>query len=163
MNKKSIIISILLVIIVLILLGTIYQYKKNNKSVNNNVINDNNYIENYEEDKQYDCKFTRTYRVVNLLDNYIAEVPEWSYVILDQYQRHIAIAHKIPTELKKQLTTDKYYEFTYTIKNTGKIETIEDINEYLSLDNDTIGIKLEIKETDKTGLEQIQEDICLPK
>ena len=163
MNKKNIITSILLVIILLVLLGTIYQYKKNNKSVNNNTVTDNNYIEHYEEDKQYDCKFTRTYRVVNLLDNYIAEVPEWSYVILDQYQRHIAISHKIPTELKKQLITNKYYEFTYTIKNTGKIETIEDINEYLVLDTDTIGIKLEIKETDKTGLEQIQEDICLSK
>lgn len=163
MNKKSIIIiSILSVIIIALLFSIVYQHKKNNKPVNN-VINDNNYIEHYEEDKQYDCKFTRTYRVVNLLDNYIAEVPEWSYVILDQYQRHIAISHKIPTELKKQLITNKYYEFTYTIKNTGKIETIEDINEYLVLDNDTIGIKLEIKETDKTGLEQIQEDICLSK
>lgn len=111
----------------------------------------------------YDCKFTTTYRVVNLLDNYIAEVPEYSYIVVDKFQDHQAIAHKIPTKLKNNLELNKYYEFTYYIKGTGNIENIYDVINHIYINhtnNDNLSVTLEIKETVKTGLEQIQENIC---
>lgn len=48
-----------------------------------------------EESKYYDCTFTQTYRIVDKLDGYIAEVPEKSYVIVDKFQSHSAFAHQL--------------------------------------------------------------------
>ena len=42
------------------------------------------------KEREYDCTFTQTYHVVNLLDGYVAEVPELSYVILDKFLDHQA-------------------------------------------------------------------------
>ena len=98
------------------------------------------------------------------MDGYIAEVPEWSYIALDQFQSHGIFAAKIPSSLKEGLEEKKYYEFTYTIKGNGIVKTMEDINNYLVLDDSNAKLKvtLNVKETDKTGLGQIEEDICLP-
>ena len=162
MNKKSvIIICILSFIIIGLISGIIY--------INNYYKKQLDYIfyttEDETKNREYDCSFTRTYRVVNLLDGYIAEVPEWSYVALDQFQAHGIFAAKIPSSLKKELKENKYYEFTYTIKGNGIVKTMEDINTHLVLNNSNAEFKitLEIKETDKQGLEQVQENICLPK
>ena len=162
MNKKSIIIiSILSLIVIGLIGGIIYindYYKKQLDYI---------FYTNIDEtkDKEYNCSFTKTYRVVNLLDGYIAEVPEWSFVALDQFQAHGIFAAKIPSSLKKELKENKYYEFTYIIKGNGIVKTMEDINKYLVLNNSNAEFKitLDIKETDKQGLEQIQENICLPK
>ena len=162
MNKKSIIIiSILSLIIIGLVGGLIYlnEYYKNQL--------DYIFYTNVDETKgkEYDCSFTRTYRVANLLEGYIAEVPEWSFVALDQFQNHGIFAAKIPSNLKTELEENKYYEFTYTIKGNGIIKTMEDINSHLVLDDSNAELKvtLNVKETDKQGLEQIQDNICLPK
>ena len=161
MKKKDIIIGILLVIIICLIGSLIYindYYKKQLDYI---------FYTNIDETKgkEYDCSFTKTYRVINLLDGYIAEVPEWSFVALDQFQNHGIFAAKIPSSLKTELEENKYYEFTYTIKGNGIIKTIEDINSHLVLDDSNTDFKvtLDVKETDKQGLEQIQEKICLPK
>ena len=161
MNKKSIIIICILSLIILGLIGGIIY-------INNYYIKQLDYINytNVDETKgkEYDCSFTKTYHVVNLLDGYIAEVPEWSYIALDQFQSHGIFAAKIPSSLKEGLEKHKYYEFTYTIKGNGIVKTMEDINNYLVLDDSNAKLKvtLNVKETDKTGLGQIEEDICLP-
>lgn len=126
--------------------------------------------------KEYDCAFTQTYRVVNLLDGYITEVPELSYVILDKYQTHTAISHIIPANLKTKLENNKYYEFTYQIKGKGYIRNMDDIYQQISStelynqsDEKTkkeiykdkeMFVYLTIRETNKKGVEQINESIC---
>lgn len=115
--------------------------------------------------KNYDCSFTKTYRVVNLLDNYVAEVPEWSYVVLDKFQMYEAYAHKISRDLKSKLVVGKYYEFTYHIVGTGNIRNMNDINELLVLDaslvlDNKLYVTMVINETNKVGLQQVQEEIC---
>lgn len=164
MKKSNVIITCILVVIIICLIGGLFY-------LNNYYVNQIDYIfyttkVDETKSKEYDCSFTKTYRVVNLLDGYIAEVPEWSYIILDQFQNHSAIAIRIPSLLKNKLQENKYYEFTYTIKGSDKIiSTMEDINKYLVLDDSTADLKvtLNIKQTDKQGLEQVQENICLPK
>lgn len=109
----------------------------------------------------YDCQFTVTYKIVNLLEDYTYEVPEYSYIVVDKFQDHQPITHKIPTELKNNLKINKNYEFTYHIKGTGNIENIYDIINNIDIINtNTYTTTLSIKETDKTGLEQIQQNIC---
>ena len=165
MKKNNIfIITILSVIIIGLISYTIYlnywnkEYKSRLESMPN--------VDNNFRVIEYDCSFTKTYRVVDLLDGYIAEVPEWSYIALDSFQNHAIFAARIPSKLKEQLQENKYYEFTYTIKGKDKIiKTMEDINENLVLDDSNAKLKvtLGIKETEKVGLEQLQESICQPK
>ena len=126
--------------------------------------------DNIDKEVYYDCSFTQTYRVVDLLDGYVAEVPEMSYVILDKFQIHGAYAHIISSEQKKKLEVNKYYEFTYYLKGTtkDKINDINDVLSYSSFNNqiksdNSLSVLLEIKETDKLGMEQIQENICIGK
>ena len=164
-KNNSLIICLLLIIILGLIGGLVEQQKHCNKETNGTGDKEDNAI-----NKEYFCKFTKTYRVVNLLDGYVAEVPEWSYVVLDQFQNHEAIAHKIPANLKEKLQQGKYYEFNYTIVGNGYIKTIEDINKHIVLDDVVLNssvysgkkarIILNISETDKQGLEQIQQDIC---
>lgn len=164
MKKISIAINILLSIISICLIGIIIT-KKSQIINEENTWTSNDYVLD-----EYDCTFTKTYKVVNLLDGYIAEVPEWSYVVLDQFQNHKVFSAKIPSNLKVKLKENEYYEFTYTIKGNGTIKTMEDINNYLILDNDISSsnndkliVTLTVKETDKQGIEQVEEDIYLPK
>ena len=63
-----------------------------------------------------------------------------------------------------------YYEFTYTLKGTtnNKINDIDDVLSYFSFNNairsdNRLKVLLEVKETDKLGMGQIQEDICKNK
>ena len=81
-----------------------------------------------------------------------------------------AYSHIITSELKKKLEVNKYYEFTYTLKGTtnNKINNIDDVLSYFSFNNairsdNRLKVLLEVKETDKLGMEQIQEDICKNK
>lgn len=141
--------------------------KKDNQETVSNLNNLN------EMEKEYDCSFTQTYNIVNKLDGYIGEVLELSYIVVDQFQSHGAITHIIPTELKDSLSVNKSYEFTYTLKGKGIINDMDDIYSYLSAttvnksqNNEVLTnleVTLAIKETDKTGLSQIQENICQSK
>ena len=165
-DRRLLLISI---VVILGLMGcNLYLHQKNDKLLKEEVkIKNNN---NIDKEVYYDCSFTQTYRVVDLLDGYIAEVPEMSYVILDKFQIHGAYAHIISSEQKKKLEVNKYYEFTYYLKGTTK-DKINDINDVLShssfnnqiKSDNSLSVLLEIKETDKLGMEQIQEDICIGK
>ena len=165
-DRRLLLISI---VVILGLMGcNLYLHHENDKLLKEEVkIKDNN---NIDKEVYYDCSFTQTYRVVDLLDGYIAEVPEMSYVILDKFQIHGAYAHIISSEQKKKLEVNKYYEFTYSLKGTTK-DKINDINDVLSYStfnnqiksDNSLSVLLEIKETDKLGMGQIQEEICKVK
>ena len=164
--KKSniIIISILSIVIICLVGGIIY--------INNYYIKQLNYINytNVDETKgkEYDCSFTRTYKIIDLMDEYRAAVPERSFIIVDQFQFFVPVVHSIPTKLKENLKVGEYYEFTYHIK--GKMDELKEL-EMIDVvgmiveehpDNDNLTATLQIKKTDKLGLDQTQESICNP-
>lgn len=161
---------IILIVIIIGLVGCNIYLKYNNDKLtkeNNTKEQENANSASDKEEKYYDCSFTRTYRVVDLLDGYIAEVPEVSYVVVDIFQAHGAYAHIISSEDKKKLEVNKYYEFTYTLKGVtkDKIEDIDDVLKYLSFSNNinsdnSLKVLVDIKETNKKGLEQLHEKIC---
>ena len=170
MNNDRRLLLVCIVVIIGLIGCSIYLDNQNHKLQNDN--ENSNKESNTTKELEYDCSFTRTYHIVNLLDNYIAEVPELSYLVLDYYQSHVAFTHIIPTRLKKESREDKYYEFTYTIKGTGIINDISDALSYISStelanqsnrENPKLQVSLEIKETDKQGMGQIQEPICKGK
>lgn len=171
--KNDLIIRILLfAIIVVCVIFIVMQrfeitsYKEDIESYEEKINSLENNEEDKEESKYYDCSFTQTYHIVNLLDDYIAEVPEKSYVIVDKFQVHGAFAHPIITNLKGELEVDKYYEFTYKIKGTGVITDLNDVVSHITdepledIPEGILRVNLSIKETNKEGLEQIQENIC---
>lgn len=173
MNKDKRLLLICVVVMLGLLGCNIYLNYENNKLIkeNNTTKGDEdntiNKVTDNTKEVYYDCSFTKTYRVVDLLDGYIAEVPEMSYVVVDQYLTHGAYSHIITSELKKKLEVNKYYEFTYTLKGAtkDKINDIDDVLSYFSFNNairsdNRLRVLLEIKETDKLGMGQIQEDIC---
>jgi len=138
---------------------------KEDNDVSKKPISNNDDKEEEKKEKYYDCSFTRTYRVVDLLDGYVAEVPEESYVVLDAFLDHGAFTHRISSELKKKLEVNKYYEFTYTLKGIGIVNDIEDVRNRVSAFNsmksdNSLKVLLEIKETDRVGLGQLQEKVC---
>lgn len=163
-NIKNIVIVVLSMTVVLLTFFIVKLKLYENIEQKNNT--NNNAIKFETEQKEYDCSFTKTWRVVDKMDGYVAEVPEKSYVILDKFQSHNAYAHPILTNLKEDLEVDKYYEFTYQVKGTGIINDISDITRYITdesleeVPNGVLRVKLSIKETNKQGLDQIQEDIC---
>ena len=102
--KKNLLIVLVGVFVLLSLMLGIHCIKLNTKveelESNNKTTDDvslNN--DNKDEKIELDCSFTQTYNIVNLMDGYIAEVPEYSYVIVDKFQMHGAIAHVLPTKL----------------------------------------------------------------
>lgn len=134
--------------------------KSNNKITNNDVENDN------VEQIALDCSFTRTYKIIDLMDEYRAAVPERSFIIVDQFQFFVPVVHSLPTKLKENLKVGEYYEFTYHIK--GKMDELKEL-EMIDVvgmiveehpDNDNLTATLQIKKTDKLGLDQTQEPIC---
>ena len=139
---------------------TIGELEEENKITENNVENNN------AEQITLDCSFTRTYEIIDLMNNYIAAGPDYSYVIIDQFQFFEPVVHGLSTKLKENLKVGEYYEFTYHIK--GKMDSskeldMDDINDMIVLEHpvdDNLTATLKITKTDKLGLEQIQEPIC---
>ena len=176
MNKDKRLLLICVVVMLGLLGCNIYLNYENNKLIKENATIDNdkdttiNNVTDNTKEVYYDCSFTKTYRIVDLLDGYVAEVPEASYVVVDQYLSHSAYAHQISSEQKKKLEVNKYYEFTYILKGmtNDKINDIDDVLKYNSYNNliksdNSLSVLLEVKETDKLGLGQIQENICKGK
>jgi len=138
----------------------IEELESNDKITNNDVEND------HSEQITLDCSFTRTYEIIDLMNNYIAAGPDYSYVIIDQFQFFEPVVHGLPTKLKENLKVGEYYEFTYHIK--GKMDSskeldMDDINDMIVLEHpgdDNLTVTLKITKTDKLGLGQIQEPIC---
>ena len=169
MNKKSIIIISILSLIVIGLIGGIIYIK-------NYYIKQLDYIfytnADESEEREYDCSFTKTHRIIQIL-NYNFAMEGVSYAIVDDFQGYQPLIVIIPKDMENKLVKDKYYEFTYKLNGKGIIKDFNDLNSYLigtlnnkSRGNDSIGtiyVDLEIKETDKKGLDQVQENICTPK
>ncbi len=119
----------------------------------------NNYtlISNY----KYDCSFTKTYHIENLLDDYKTDDPLYSYIVVDSFQNNKPKIIVISSKLKKTLKENKTYEFTYYINGNSQILIDENyVDEYMG--NNDILITLDIKETKKTGLDQINDSVCKP-
>lgn len=169
MNKKSIIIICILSLIVIGLIGGIIY-------INNYYIKQLDYIfyTNADEsgEREYDCSFTNTHKIIQMLDYHFA-MDGVSYAIVDDFQGYQPYIVVIPKDMETKLEKDKYYEFTYKLNGKGIIKDFNDLNSYLigtlnnkSRGNDSVGtiyVGLEIKETDKKGLDQVQENICTPK
>jgi len=153
-------ISVGLGIYCIILNMQIEKLESNNKITGNNVANNN------AEQIELDCSFTRTFKIVNLMEGYIAAVPERSYVIVDQFQTFTAVAHVLPTKLKENLKVGEYYEFTYHIKGKKDSKRELEMMDVISMiveehpNNDNLTATLKITKTNKLGLGQIQEPIC---
>lgn len=138
----------------------IEELESNDKITNNDVENDN------ADRIALDCSFTRTYKIIDLMDEYRAAAPERSFIIVDQFQFFVPVVHSLPTKLKENLKVGEYYEFTYHIK--GKLDSSKEL-EMMDVfgmvveehpDNDNLTVTLQIKKTDKLGLDQTQEPIC---
>lgn len=140
---------------------------QNNSDVSqNDDINKNSDDNNDTNKKYYDCSFTKTYRIVNKLDGYVSATNTFDYIVVDSFQSFVPVVISIPLGEKEKLEIDKYYEFTYTLKGTGTIEDMEDIDEYMQgvitipENVSNLDVNLKIKSTEKVGLEQINESIC---
>lgn len=136
------------------------ELESDNKIINNDVVNSNM------KQISLDCSFTRTYKIIDLMDEYRAAAPERSFIIVDQFQFFVPVVHSIPTKLKENLKVGEYYEFTYHIK--GKMDALKEL-EMMDVvgmiveehpNNDNLTATLQIKRTDKLGLDQTQEPIC---
>jgi hypothetical protein len=92
-----------------------------------------------------ECMFTKTLRVVDVLD-YEGAVPEDKFVLVDFFQSFNPFVLRL--NINDNVKEGLYYEFTF--KGNKDMYTNNDA----SLNNFKI---LSIKETDKEGLSQIQE------
>lgn len=162
---KIIFICMFLIIIILsvFLIVEKKEFKEKCASNENSISNAEN---NDTKQLEYDCSFTQTWRVYDLLEDFVGHHPDMSYVILERFQTFIPYSHKIPSNLKSQLERGKYYEFTYHIKGKGFIDDIDDVVEKLipegnvETSQNKLIVTLRINETDKLGMDQLQEPIC---
>ena len=162
---KIIFICMFLIIIILsvFLIVEKKEFKEKCASNRNSISNAEN---NDTKQLEYDCSFTQTWRVYDLLEDFVGHHPDMSYVILERFQTFIPYSHKIPSNLKSQLERGKYYEFTYHIKGKGFIDDIDYVVEKLipegnvETSQNKLIVTLRINETDKLGMDQLQEPIC---
>ena len=90
-------------------------------------------------------EFTRTYKIISVTPD---NAEEYVNAVITQFQLGELISVKIPSNF--DIKEGKNYEFTFTTYETFE-DTIENIFKYTTIK--------EVKETDKTGLEQIQQPI----
>ncbi len=88
-----------------------------------------------------ECAVTKTFRLITILEEYDAD-PEFVYVVMDQFQLFRPFVIKIPIRFYNILEVNQYYECD--LKGTDK----DDISDL---------IVMEIRKTDRSGLDQIQE------
>ena len=140
-KDKPILLYTLLIIVFLFIVITFYL---NTKIINcnknlNNIKNENkeennikNEIDKEPNSKDYTCKLVETFKIVNLLEGYVSEIPEISYVVVDNFQTHLPQTYMVPSNLKNKLEINKTYEFTYSLEGKGVITNKEDIYNYLT-------------------------------
>lgn len=88
--QKIIFICMALIIVVLGVFLIIERNELKEKCTSNNAITPNDVNKNAEE-LNYDCSFTQTWKVYNLLENYTGHHPDVSYVILEKVSNHYSI------------------------------------------------------------------------
>ena len=126
------------------------------------LINDKKYtitFSNFTEDEIYDfissiiiddsCQFTKTYRVEKIIES---NDEEYLHVTLTEFQKEGAETVTIPREINNNIEEGKYYEFTFSSNQEDLSEDMNNIFENTEV--------LSIVETEKTGLDQIQEKVC---
>ena len=154
---------LIIIILSVFLIVVKKEFKEKCASNRNSISNAEN---NDTKQLEYDCSFTQTWRVYDMLEDFVGHHPDMSYVILERFQTFIPYSHKIPSNLKSQLERGKYYEFTYHIKGKGFIDDIDDVVEKLipegnvETSQNKLIVTLRINETDKLGMDQLQEPIC---
>lgn len=121
---------------------------KSDESNNSAIVDElNSKIKTLEEEnnkfKSKDCRYTETYFFVDYYD-YQGDVPTEKYIIVDKFQAHEPIIIKYDSS-KFNIDFEKRqnYEFTFTSLISNGVELKKTI--------------VDIKPTDKIGLDQIQE------
>ena len=126
------------------------------------LINDKKYtitFSNFTEDEIYDfissiiiddsCQFTKTYRVEKIIES---NDEGYLHVTLTEFQKAGAETVTIPREINNNIEEGKYYEFTFSSNQEDLSEDMNNIFENTEV--------VSIVETEKTGLDQIQEKVC---
>lgn len=117
--------------------SNLIKFVKSNKFVN----------EDKNQDQSQLKTFIRTYKILNIAES---NDQDYLYLTIRQFQDEEVQTIKVKRNLCPQIQEEKNYEFT--IKPNKKIE-----DNILSIFNNSTIIS--IKETDKTGLNQIQDSI----
>ncbi len=107
------------------------------------------YREGFCKDDPYICSFTKTYLILDISDS---NDSKYVYVTVRAFQDEEVVTAKVKKDLLKDAVEDKYYEFTFGSVGKSKNETTKAIFENNKLIN--------VVETDKVGLEQINDKIC---
>lgn len=137
--------------------GTVHYYGDDISVIECNTIDGNNnyyfgpksmrYEEGFCEEESYICSFTKTYQVLD-----ISEInDDYSYLTLKQYDNEEVASVKVSKDYIGNIIEESYYEFKFGSIGKGE-ETIKSIFENQLL--------LSITETDRVGLDQINENIC---
>ncbi len=163
--KKQIKIIIILSMIAIFIIGMIIGSFIINKKEANKLVEEIKQPEPevVEEKYVYDCSFTQSFRIIELMDDYASNDGVHNYVVVDRAQEHIPMTALVNETDKSTLKEVKFYNFTYTIKGTSST-VLDDINKIINsidqeIDNgkDKYKITLEITESDPT---QRSENIC---
>ena len=101
----------------------------------------NNTLENKDD-------FTKTYNVLNIADS---DDENYLYLTIKQFQNDEVETVKVLKSLANGIEANKNYEFTFQYGNKNIEDNIKSIFENATL--------VQIKGTDKTGLEQVQDTI----
>lgn len=113
-----------------------------------NKIKGNKYYYDYDEKDNHKYSFTRTYAVLNIAPS---NNEEYLYLTLREYQNEEVETVKVLKSIASTIEINKSYEFTFTSNGIESDEDIEDIFKKCNLIN--------IKSTEKTGLDQIQDPV----
>lgn len=168
-DRKTFILVVILVFLVVLLSGFIIYdrvIRRKVKDDTNDIVEKDNNDSSLSSEET--CTFTRSHHVVNLLEDYVGEVPESTFVLVDHFQSHYPVVLQIPSDKRNILEVDKNYEFIYTVPKNNDFTSEDEILSLLvgDLINSNNGnkekgnISLTIKESEKVGLELISEEIC---
>ena len=109
------------------------------------VENEETIFNNTQENKD---DFTKTYNVLNIADS---DDENYLYLTIKQFQNDEVETVKVLKSLANGIEANKNYEFTFQYGNKNIEDNIKSIFENATL--------VQIKGTDKTGLEQVQDTI----
>lgn len=107
-----------------------------------------NYGETFSEISVNEKSFVRTYNVLNIADSIDGN---YLYLTIRQFQVDEVETVKVLKSLASSVEVNKNYEFTFKYTNKKIEDNIKSIFENAMLED--------IRETDKTGLEQLQDEI----
>ena len=137
------ILAALYLVLIVSSLGIFNDFKS--EKVETVVENEETIFNNTQENKD---NFTKTYNVLNIADS---DDENYLYLTIKQFQNDEVETVKALKSLANGIEANKNYEFTFQYGNKNIEDNIKSIFENATL--------VQIKETDKTGLEQIQDTI----